>query len=197
MVGDVVFQGALGLGLGSSQGAGIEAADPAFSFADGAGGGGVVGQLFDVDAADGDHVQALEVFILFVAGVHGHPAVGRQVNGAARGTVVDGGFDPDVLYLDVADLAAALHRTHRDAAGGGVVGGGEAVVKAPGPVVEACSGQFNGAVDVARGDAGGTQARRARRPPPNISPPASLDPIATMSSQLTLHSFPRNSISII
>jgi hypothetical protein len=78
------------------------------------------------------------------------------------GVVVDGGFDPEMLDLDVADLATALHRAHRDAARGGIVGGGEAVLKTSGPVVGACGEQFDGAVDVARVDAGGTQQRKGQ-----------------------------------
>ena len=73
------------------------------------------------------------------------------------GLVVDGGFDPDVLDADFADLLTTGHRGGGNTAGGGKVGRCIDVSKATCPVAEVDFGDVNGAMHIAGGDLGGAQ----------------------------------------
>ena len=83
VVGDVVVESGLGLGLSVLQNNGIKAGDPAFGFVDGAAVGEVGGQLFGVEAADLDGIKTLEIIILFITGVHCYPGICITVFGAS------------------------------------------------------------------------------------------------------------------
>ena len=72
---DVGLQFLLRLGLGVFQQLRVETGRPAFGFVDGAAGDEALRQLFGVDAADGNGIQAFFVFVLLVAGINFDPGV--------------------------------------------------------------------------------------------------------------------------
>ena len=115
VVGDVVFQCGLRLGLCCLETGWAKATDPAFDFVDGAAGHKIVGQLFGINATDGNRIQTLQELVLLVAGIHRDPGIGSFVDRPTRREVIDRRFDPDMFHLDAADLAygadrdAALH----------------------------------------------------------------------------------------
>lgn len=140
-------------------GVGVEVAHPAFGFVDLRAllGGGDEG--LGIEGHCRLQVHAGGVFKAFEAGVKRYPgiALARGVDGAAAGVVLDEGFDPDVFKAEgVVDACAGEdgvgHAALAEDLLGGIGGGSAAH-----PVLHALGGDVDGAVDVARRNAGGAQ----------------------------------------